>query len=169
MESIAIVRNWSDFGQMAETFKMFRSQEGEEMVLDENFFVEKALPRFVIRTLTEDEMAVYRAPFAKREDRLPTLVFPREIPIEGEPADVSAIVNNYGAWLAQSNLPKLFINAEPGVVMTGRNREFARTWKNQTEVTVKGLHCITEDSPDAIGSAIAQFVRTQRDTESKKA
>jgi haloalkane dehalogenase len=169
MESIAIVRNWSDFGPMAETFKAFRSPKGEEMVLDENFFVEKALPRFVMRTLIEDEMAVYRAPFAKREDRLPTLFFPREIPIEGEPADVSAIVNNYGAWLAQSNLPKLFINAEPGVVMTGRNREFARTWKNQTEVTVKGLHCITEDSPDEIGSAIAQFVRTQRDTESKKA
>jgi haloalkane dehalogenase len=169
MESIAMVRNWSDFGNMAETFNAFRSPKGEEMVLDENFFVEKGLPRFVMRKLTADEMAVYRAPFLKREDRLPTLVFPREIPIEGEPADVSAVVNHYGGWLAQSNLPKLFINAEPGVVMTGRNREFARTWKNQAEVTVKGLHCITEDSPDEIGSAIAQFVRTQRDTESKKA
>jgi haloalkane dehalogenase len=169
MESIAMVRNWSDFGNMADTFKAFRSPKGEEMVLDENFFVEKGLPRFVMRKLTADEMAVYRAPFLKREDRMPTLIFPREIPIEGEPADVSAVVSHYGGWLAQSKLPKLFINAEPGVVMTGRNREFARTWKNQTEVTVKGLHCITEDSPDEIGSAIAQFVRTQRDTESMEA
>jgi haloalkane dehalogenase len=169
MESIAMVRSWSDFGAMAETFKAFRSPKGEDMVLDENFFVEKALPRFVMRKLTADEMAVYRAPFLKREDRLPTLVFPREIPVEGEPADVSAVVDHYGEWLAQSNLPKLFINAEPGVVMTGRNREFARTWKNQAEVTVRGLHCITEDSPDDIGSAIAQFVRTQRDTESTEA
>jgi haloalkane dehalogenase len=169
MESIAMVRNWSDFGNMAETFKAFRSPKGEELVLDGNFFVERGLPRFVIRTLTEDEMAVYRAPFLKREDRLPTLVFPREIPIEGEPADVSAVVNHYSGWLAQSDLPKLFINAEPGIVMTGRNREFARTWKNQTEITVKGLHCITEDSPDEIGLAIAQFVRTQSDTESIEA
>lgn len=169
MESIAIVRKWSDFGPMADTFKKFRSPQGEEMVLDENYFVEKGLPRFVMRTLSEEEMAVYRAPFAKREDRLPTLIFPREIPIEGEPADVAAIVNGYGDWLAQSDLPKLFINAEPGVVMTGRNREFARTWKNQTEVTVKGLHCLTEDSPDEIGSAIAQFLRGQFDSASKEA
>jgi haloalkane dehalogenase len=91
-----MVRNWSDFGIMAETFNAFRSPKGEEMVLDENFFVEKGLPRFVMRKLTTDEMAVYRAPFMKREDRLPTLVFPREIPIEGEPADVSAVVNHYG-------------------------------------------------------------------------
>jgi haloalkane dehalogenase len=169
MESIAVVRDWSDFGTNAVMFKAFRSPKGEEMVLDGNFFVEKGLPRFVMRTLSEQEMAVYRAPFAKREDRLPTLVFPREIPIEGEPADVSAVVNSYGEWLAQSDVPKLFINADPGVVMTGRNRDFARTWKNQTEVTVKGLHCIQEDSPHEIGSAIAQFLRARFDAKLKRA
>jgi haloalkane dehalogenase len=122
-----------------------------------------------MRTLSEVEMAVYRAPFAKREDRLPTLVFPREIPIEGEPADVSAVVNSYGEWLAQSDVPKLFINADPGVVMTGRNRDFARTWKSQTEVTVRGLHCIQEDSQHEIGSAIAQLLRARFDAKLKRA
>jgi haloalkane dehalogenase len=161
MEAIVMVRDWSDFGPSAELFKTLRSPKGEQMVLDENFFVEKGFSRLVQRTLSEEEMAVYRAPFAKREDRLPTLVFPREIPVEGEPADVCAVVESYGAWLALSNIPKLFINADPGVVMTGRSRDFARTWKNQTEVTVKGSHCIQEDSPDEIGSAIARFLRAR--------
>ena len=158
MESIVMVRRWSDFGPVGEVMKAVRSPQGEAMVLDGNLFVEKMLPRTVIRTLTDEEMAVYRAPFVKREDRLPTLVFPREIPIEGEPADVCAAVEEYGTWLAQSDIPKLFIKADPGVIMTGRTLEFARTWSNQSEVTVKGLHMVPEDSPHEIGAAIAQFL-----------
>ena len=158
MESIVMVRRWSDFGPVGEVMKAVRSPQGETMVLDGNLFIEKMLPRTVIRTLTDEEMAVYRAPFVKREDRLPTLVFPREIPIEGEPADVCAAVEEYGTWLVQSDIPKLFIKADPGVIVTGRTLEFARTWRNQSEVTVKGLHMVPEDSPHEIGAAIAQFL-----------
>ena len=158
MESIVMVRRWSDFGPVGEVMRAVRSPQGEAMVLDGNLFIEKMLPRTVIRTLTDEEMAVYRAPFVKREDRFPTLVFPRDIPIEGEPADVCAAVEKYGTWLAQSDIPKLFIKADPGVIMTGRTLEFARTWRNQSEVTVKGLHMVPEDSPHEIGAAIAQFL-----------
>jgi haloalkane dehalogenase len=91
--------------------------------------------------------------------RLPTLVWPRELPIEGEPADVIAIVEAYGRWMAQSSIPKLFINAEPGAILIGAAREFCRTWPNQTEITVPGIHFIQEDAPDEIGQAVAQFVR----------
>ena len=157
MESIVMVRRWSDFGPVGE-LKAVRSPQGETMVLDGNLFIEKMLPRTVIRTLTDEEMAVYRAPFVKREDRFPTLVFPRDIPIEGEPADVCAAVEEYATWLAQSDIPKLFIKADPGVIMMGRTLEFARTWRNQSEVTVKGLHMVPEDSPHEIGAAIAQFL-----------
>ena len=158
MESIVMVRRWSDFGPVGEVMKALRSPRGETMVLDENVFIERMVQRTIMRKLTDEEMAAYRAPFAKREDRLPTLVFPREIPIEGEPADVSAAVEEYGAWLAQSDIPKLLIKSDPGVGMTGRSLEFARTWRNQTEVSVKGLHIVPEDSPHEIGAAIARFL-----------
>ena len=158
MESIVMVRRWSDLGAVGEVMKAVRSPQGETMVLDGNLFIEKMLPRSVIRTLTDEEMAAYRAPFITREDRLPTLVFPRDIPIEGEPADVCAAVEEYAAWLAQSDIPKLFIKADPGVIMTGRTLEFARTWRNQSETTVKGLHMVPEDSPHEIGAAIAHFL-----------
>ena len=158
MESIVMVRRWSDLGPVGEVMKAVRSPQGETMVLDGNLFIEKMLSRTVIRTLTDEEMAAYRAPFITREDRLPTLVFPRDIPIEGEPADVCAAVEEYAAWLAQSDIPKLFIKADPGVIMTGRTLEFARSWRNQSEVTVKGLHMVPEDSPHEIGAAIAQFL-----------
>ena len=158
MESIVMVRRWSDLGAVGEVMKAVRSPQGETMVLDGNLFIEKMLSRTVIRTLTDEEMAVYRAPFVKREDRLPTLVFPRDIPVEGEPADVCAVVEDYAAWLAQSDIPKLFIKADPGVIMTGRTLEFARTWRNQSETTVKGLHMVPEDSPHEIGAAIARFL-----------
>ena len=162
MESIAMVRDWSDFGPSADLFRAFRSPKGEAMILDGNFFVEQAIPKFVLRKLGEAEMAAYRAPFAKREDRLPTLVFPREIPIAGEPADVAAIVEQYGAWLARSTVPKLLITAEPGAIITGRMRDFVRTWPNQQEVTVKGIHFLQEDSPHEIGAAIARFLTSLR-------
>lgn len=159
MEAIALPRFWDDFGAAAAVFRALRSERGEQMILDENFFVETILPRNVIRTLTAEEMTAYRAPYLEREARLPTLVWPREIPIEGAPADVAAIVDRYGRWLAQSDLPKLLILSDPGVIMTGRTRDFCRSWRNQREVTVKGRHFIQEDSPMECGAALAAFIR----------
>jgi len=159
MEAIVMVRTWADFGAAAAAFKELRTEAGEKMVLDENFFVEQRLPAGVVRTLRDEEMAVYRAPFPEREDRLPTLIFPREIPVEGEPADVSAIVDSYGAWLAQSEIPKLLIVAEAGV-LNGRSLDFARTWPNQRELIVKARHYMQEDVPDEIGLAVANLVRS---------
>ena len=133
------------------------------MVLQKNVFVERVLPNSVIRKLGEEEMEVYRKPFARAgEDRRPTLTWPRMIPIEGEPADMVKLVESYGAWLAEANVPKLFINADPGSILVGRQRELCRAWPNQTEVTVKGRHFLQEDSPDEIGQSIAEFVRRIR-------
>src|SRR5690606_9737045 len=141
MEAIVQPRRWEDFHAGRDAiFRALRSPEGERLVLEENFFVETVLPRSVLRPLSGEEMAAYRAPFAGREARRPTLAWPRELPIEGEPADVTAAVEAYGAWLARSPLPKLFINAEPGALLTGRARDFCRTWPNQREVTVRGIH-----------------------------
>jgi haloalkane dehalogenase len=160
MESIVQPRRWADVPEArAQFFKDMRSEKGERMVLDENFFVEVLLPRLILRRLSEAEMDAYRRPFADRESRLPTLVWPRELPIEGEPADVVAIVEEYGRWLAASTIPKLFISAEPGSMLTGRARDFCRTWPNQQEVSVAGLHFIQEDSPTDIGAALAAFVQ----------
>jgi haloalkane dehalogenase len=138
--------------------------DGERLILEENFFIETVLPKSVLRRLTDAEMEAYRRPFRQREARLPTLVWPRELPIEGEPADVVALVENYGAFLAQSEIPKLFINAEPGALLVGRPREFCRTWRNQQEVTVKGIHYVQEDSPTEIGAALRAFVKERRGT-----
>ena len=159
MEAIVMVRTWADFGPAAAVFKGLRTEKGEKMVLDDNFFVEQRLPAGVVRTLREEEMAVYRAPFKEREDRLPTLLFSREIPVEGEPADVSAIVDSYGAWLAQSKVPKLLIVAEVGV-LNGRALDFARTWPNQRELIVKARHYMQEDVPDENVLAVANLVRS---------
>ena len=136
------------------------SPAGEKLVLDENMFVEQYLPALVERTLLKAEMQAYRAPFAEPgEGRRPTLTWPRQIPVEDEPSDVAAVVVGYAKAMARSQTPKLFINAEPGRLLSGRPREVCRTWPNQTEVTVPGRHYIQEDSPDAIGEAIADFVR----------
>src|SRR5207244_7061481 len=117
----------------------------------------------ILRKLSDEEMATYRAPFVNAgEDRRPTLTWPRQIPVEGEPQEVARVATDCGRWLAQSRIPKLFINAEPGAILTGRQREFCRTWRNQTEVTVKGIHFIQEDSPKEIGEALAGFVRSLR-------
>ena len=133
------------------------------MVLEKNLFVEKVLPGAILRRLSEDEMAAYRAPFANAgEDRRPTLTWPRQIPIEGEPREVVLLATDCGQWLAGSRIPKLFINAEPGAILTGRQREFCWTWPNQTEVSVEGIHFIQEDSPEKIGEALAAFVRSLR-------
>jgi len=166
MEAIAMPINWADFpGPVSDVFQGFRSPEGESMVLEQNLFVEAVLPGAINRKLTDEEMDHYREPYrTPGEDRRPTLSWPRNIPIEGEPADVVAIVEEYGAWLAQSDVPKLFVNAEPGAITRGRVRDFVRTWPNQTEVTVPGTHFIQEDSADAIGAAVASFVRAVRAT-----
>ncbi len=162
MEAIVQPRRWEDFAPDS-PFHALRSDKGEHMVLDENFFVEVILPSGVMRKLSEREMAAYRAPYRDRESRLPTLLWPREIPIDGEPADVVAIVERYGKWLSQATLPKLFVVGEPGrILAAGRGREFARTWPNQREVTVKGIHYLQEDSPVELGTALAAFVKSVR-------
>ena len=161
MEAIVRPMDWKQWPDQArQLFQDFRSPAGEEMVMEKNVFVEAVLPASVLRELTKSEMEVYRRPFLDAgESRRPTLTWPRQIPIEGEPADVCEIVERYGAWLSESELPKLFVNAEPGAILTGEQREFCRTWPNQREVTVKGSHFIQEDSPDEIGRTIADWVR----------
>jgi haloalkane dehalogenase len=150
---------WDEWSKRAiPIFQDFRSEKGEELILDRNTFVERVLPGAVLRKLTEAEMAEYRRPFAKREDRWPTLTWPRQIPIAGEPADVVAIAADYAKWMAENDIPKLFVDAEPGAILTGAVREFCRSWKNQTEVTVSGSHFIQEDSGPAIGRAIAAWM-----------
>lgn len=158
MEAIALPRRWADFGDAAGLFMALRSPTGERMVLDENVFVERILPGGVMRTLTREEMERYRAPYRERGARLPTLVWPRQIPIEGEPADVNTIVEAYGKWLSESPIPKLLVLGDPGAIVTGRTREFCRTWPNQREITVVGRHFLQEDSPDEIGAALAAFI-----------
>jgi haloalkane dehalogenase len=157
MEAIVRPVTWEDWPEAArQVFQGFRSPAGEEMVLEKNIFVERVLPGSVLRGLTEDEMEVYRRPYLEAgESRRPTLTWPREIPIDGEPADVVQIVSEYAEWLASSQVAKLFINADPGAILTGPQREFCRSWPNQQEVTVKGVHFIQEDSPAEIGRAIA--------------
>jgi haloalkane dehalogenase len=164
MESIVQPRRWDDFPNGRDAmFRALRSEQGEHMVIDENFFIEVVLPKSVIRKLSDEEMAAYRAPFRDREARLPMLLWPRELPIEGAPADVVQIVERYGEWLAGSEqLPTLFINADPGAQIVGRIREFCRGWPNQREVTVPGIHFIQEDSADEIGAAIREFVGSLR-------
>nr|1MJ5_A Chain A, 1,3,4,6-tetrachloro-1,4-cyclohexadiene hydrolase [Sphingomonas paucimobilis] len=164
MEAIAMPIEWADFPEQdRDLFQAFRSQAGEELVLQDNVFVEQVLPGLILRPLSEAEMAAYREPFlAAGEARRPTLSWPRQIPIAGTPADVVAIARDYAGWLSESPIPKLFINAEPGALTTGRMRDFCRTWPNQTEITVAGAHFIQEDSPDEIGAAIAAFVRRLR-------
>lgn len=157
MEGIVRPVSWDDWPEAARAvFQGFRSAAGEDMVLEKNIFVEKVLPGSILRDLTDEEMAVYRRPFINPgEDRRPTLTWPRQIPIEGEPAEVVELVQSYADWLAQSDVPKLFINADPGAILIGPQREFCRSWPNQTEITVAGNHFLQEDSPDEIGQAIA--------------
>ncbi len=159
MEAIVRPVTWDEWPEKAtQVFQGFRSEAGEAMVLDKNIFVERVLPSSVLRDLSDDEMNVYRRPFQEAgEDRRPTLTWPRQIPIEGEPEEVHDIVAGYSSWMATSELPKLFINADPGSILVGAQREFCRTWKNQQEVTVAGLHFLQEDSPHEIGKAIADW------------
>lgn len=166
MEGIVRPLSISEFPEAARgIFQGMRSPKGEELILERNFFVERILPSSILRKLSDEEMDRYRTPFAEAgERRRPTLTWPREIPFDGEPADVHKIVTQYAEWLAsEESPPKLFINAEPGIILTGEQREFCRSWPNQEEVTVKGLHFVQEDSPHEIGEATADFVRRMRE------
>lgn len=162
MEAIVQPLTWTQWPEAAlRVFQGFRSMNGESMILTSNLFVERVLPGSIKRKLTDEEIAEYRRPFLEPgESRRPTLTWPREIPLEGKPEDVTEIVGNYAVWLRQSPVPKLFVNADPGAILIGEQREFCRTWPNQTEVTVPGIHFIQEDAPDEIGQAIADWLRT---------
>ncbi|MFI6675122.1 haloalkane dehalogenase [Kribbella sp. NPDC050470] len=144
-----------------ELFRRLRSPEGEQLVLEQNVFVETVLPSGILRELTPDEHATYRAPFAEAgESRRPTLTWAREIPIDGTPADVHDIVAANAIWMANTPIPKLFVNAEPGALLNGPLREQCRQWPNQREVTVNGLHFLPEDSPDEIAAALLDWIPT---------
>jgi haloalkane dehalogenase len=160
MESIVCSLTWSDWPEQARgIFKGFRSDKGEDLILKRNMFIEAVLPSSIIKKLSSDEMNEYRRPFLEEEDRQVTLNWPRQIPIEGEPAQIVEIVDEYADWLASdSKIPKLLINADPGSILVGRQREFCRSWNNQTEITVKGLHFIQEDSPKEISEAICSWL-----------
>lgn len=162
MEAIVMPLSWDDWPEAAPgIFQAFRSPEGEEMVLERNLFVEAVLPSATTRSLAPEEMDEYRRPFARPgEDRRPTLTWPRQIPIDGEPADVVEVVSSYGEWLAGSDVPKLFVDVQPGAILTGRQREVCRSWPNQREVRVPGIHYVQEDSADEIGAALADWLPT---------
>jgi len=161
MEAIVRPLTWAEWPEASrKLFQGLRSPAGEELILTKNVFVERILPGSVLRGLTAEEMDRYREPFRQPgESRRPTLTWPREIPLDGEPADVVALVDGYAGWLAESPLPKLFVNASPGAILVGAQREFCRAWPNQQEVTVKGNHFLQEDSPAEIAQAIARFLR----------
>ncbi|MBT3529164.1 MAG: haloalkane dehalogenase [Porticoccaceae bacterium] len=162
MEAIVCPVTWDDWPESARgIFKGFRSDKGEDLVLQRNMFVEAVLPSSVIRQMGEEEMNQYRKAFTRVADRQPTLNWPRQIPIDGEPPHMVDLVASYGEWMATNQeLPKLFINADPGSILTGKARKFCRTWPNQKEVTVAGTHFIQEDSPVEIGIAVAEWLKT---------
>lgn len=160
MEGITMPIEWDDWPEGARgIFQGFRSEKGEDLVLERNMFIEGVLPSAILRDLSEEEMAHYRKGFGTPDDRQPTLNWPRQIPISGEPPHMVELVASYGRWLETTEqLPKLFINAEPGSILIGKQREYCRSWPNQVEVTVKGAHFVQEDSPDEIGQAVANWL-----------
>lgn len=162
MEAIVRPMSWDEWPEaIRRIFQGMRGPAGEELILQRNLFVERILPGSILRKLTDAEMEAYRAPFRSAgEDRRPTLTWPRQMPLGGEPTDVVEIVQSYADWMSENDLPKLFVNAEPGAILVGPMREFVRGWRNQQEVTVAGSHFIQEDSPDAIGQALAGWLRT---------
>jgi len=164
MEAITVPMRWTDLPEHGRPFfRALRSPDGERLVLEENIFIEKILPIAVLRRLTDEEMTHYRRPFLNPgEDRRPTLSWPRTLPLDGEPSEIVKIIEEYSSWLSKSNVPKLFINGEPGQVVQGRVREIIRNWNNQKEIIVKGRKLLQEDSPDEIGKAVARFVKGVR-------
>ena len=160
MEAIVRPVNWDEWPENARgIFQGFRSKKGEDLVLNRNMFVEGVLPSAVLRQLSNEEMENYRAPFKTPDDRQPTLNWPRQIPISGEPDHMVELVTEYSKWMMKNEIPKLFVNADPGSILTGQQREYCRKWPNQTEVTVSGVHFIQEDSPLQIGREITKWLR----------
>ena len=161
MEAIVMPLTWEQWPDAAtKIFGLFRSEAGEELVLEKNFFVERILLADSATGYTDEEKAEYIRPFINAgEDRRPTLTWPRQIPLDGEPSEVVEEVRKNSEFHKVSNIPKLFINADPGSILVGEQREFARTWKNQTEITVSGNHFVQEDSSEEIGSALRNFVK----------
>lgn len=160
MEGVVKRLSWEEWPEAAtEIFRAFRSPAGEEVVLQKNVFIEGVLPNSILRKLSDEEMDAYRAPFmTPGEERRPTLTWPRQIPLADEPADVCATVDAYGAYMRDADMPKLFIAGNPGMIMNGSPGEFARSWKNTTEASVKGLHFLQEDSPDEIAVAVKNWL-----------
>jgi haloalkane dehalogenase len=163
MEGLIAPTKWEDMPAVARPrFRSVRSSEGEELVLQQNIFLEQSLVKGTLRAYTDPELAEYHRPFLQPgEDRRPMLTWPRELPIDGEPPNVVEVFQKYGAWLAQSPIPKLYIRAEPGT-QSPKIIEQARTWPNQQEVVVPGVHYPQEDAPDAVGSAIAGWLQGVR-------
>jgi haloalkane dehalogenase len=163
MEAIVNPMIWADWPRAGKrVFQAMRGPDGERRVLDENVFVEKVLPASVLRGLSPEAHERYRAPYRQRTDRWPTLEWPRQLPIEHVPPDVHDLVDHYGQWLAHSEVPKLFINAEPGFLLVGRQRKVVRRWPALTEVSVPAAHFVPEDAPDEIGRALVDWLPTLR-------
>ncbi len=162
----AIVRpmRWDEWPPAAVSiFQAMRSDGGETMILERNLFVERILPASVVTPLSPEALSEYRRPFATPgEDRRPTLTWPRELPLDGQPADVVQIVADYAEWLASTDIPKLFVNAEPGSILIGPQRDFCRGWPNQREITVTASHFVPEDAGDEVGEAIAAWLADLR-------
>ena len=162
MEAIVMPLSWDQWPDPAtKIFGLFRSEAGEELVLEKNFFVERILLADSSTGYTEEEKSEYIRPFINPgEDRRPTLTWPRQIPLDGEPSEVVEEVRLNADFHKESDIPKLFINADPGSILIGDQREFVRSWNNQTEITVKGNHFIQEDSSEEIGAALRKFVES---------
>ncbi|MGR8948911.1 MAG: haloalkane dehalogenase [Gammaproteobacteria bacterium] len=162
MEGVVKRIAWEEWPDAAtDIFRAFRSANGEDVVLEKNVFIEGVLPNSIMRDLSDEEMDAYRAPFTNPgEDRRPTLTWPRQIPLGDEPEDVCATVDAYGAFMKDADFRKLFIAGDPGMIMNGSMGEFARSWKNTSEATVKGLHFLQEDSPDEIAAAVRNWLQS---------
>jgi haloalkane dehalogenase len=165
MEALVRPLAWSEWPEASRAlFQSLRSAKGEELILTRNIFIERILPGSILRKLSDEEMSEYRRPFQDAgEARRPMLSWPRQLPIEGEPPEMVALVQRYADWLKDSPIPKLFINADPGAILTGAQREFCRSWRNQVEVTVRGSHFIQEDSPAEIAGALDSWLQTLAD------
>ena len=159
IEALVQPMTWDDWPEPSRPlFQALRSDAGDALIFEKNVFIERILPASIQRDLADDEMEAYRRPFLETgESRRPMLSWPRCLPFDGEPANVVSIVKSYSDWMATNEIPKLFINAEPGAILVGGLRDFCRSWHNQTEVTVPGIHFIQEDSPHEIGQAIAAW------------
>ena len=169
MEGIVKELKWEEWNEQSRgLFQAMRSDAGEELILKKNIFIEKILTGSIMRDLSDEELDRYREPFNKPgEDRRSMLSWPRQIPIDGEPENVCKIVSEYSDWMSKNNMPKLFINAEPGAIIQGPVRDFCRTWNNQSEITVEGIHFIQEDSPNEIGNGIQKWYEKINKDENK--